>query len=291
MSETVACEPQIIGNPPFPSSVLEVSWWAFKPFPIGSVPETETSSQILSSIDQATLSLLLRHGLLRNLIKAEVQESLVDPEPLDPNGLQAAVGNYRKRNNLINPEQLKRHLRQRQWSQDDLHWFVSLPEKIRRTSLQRYQSKAEMHYLARKEQLDQVTYSQLTVPNAYLAQEFFLRIKENEATFAELASALRQGGKEKGQGRFGPVPIDNVPEALAKPIRACTPGTLLEPVAFQDNWLIVRLEKFQPSQFDDAMKQRMCTELFQLEVERIVDERLASLKPVLPISNDQPNPS
>ena len=223
--------------------------------------------------------------MLRNLISAEVKEALLDPEPLDDEVLQTAVATYRKRNNLISSEQLQAHLRRQHLSESDLQWQAALTERIRRTSVKRYQPKAELHYLTRKEQFDQVTFSQLTVPSQFLAQELFLRLNENEASFAELATQLRKGGTERGQGRFGPIAIAQVPPVMAKPLRSCSPGTLLEPLQVQNNWLIVRLEQFQPTQFDAAMEQRMCIELFQQEVDRIVDERLASLQPATPMSN------
>jgi len=247
----------------------------------------ENSSQILNSLDAATLALLRRHGMLRNLISAEVKEALLDPEPLDAEALQSAVQTYRKRNNLLSPQQLQDHLRRQHWSQPDLQWHASLTERVRLTSLKRHQAKAELHYLTRKEQFDQVTYSQLTVPNRFLAQELFLRLNEKEATFAELATQLRKSGTEKGQGRFGPMAIANVSPTIAKPLRSCSPGTLLEPLQVQNNWLIVRLEQFQPTQFDAAMEQRMCIELFQQEVDRRVDEQLASLSQAASISTDQ----
>ena len=103
----------------------------------------------------------------------------------------------------------------------------------------------------------------------------------------ELATQLRKGGTEKGQGRFGPMAIANVPPAIAKPLRSSSPGTLLEPLQVQNNWLIVRLEQFQPTQFDAGMEQRMCIELFQQEVDRMVDERLAPLQQTAPISGGQ----
>ena len=246
-----------------------------------------TSSQILNSLDGAALELLRRHGMLRNLISAEIKEALLDPEPLDADVLQSAVATYRKRNNLLSPKQLQDHLRQQHWSQPDLQWHAALAERIRRTSMKRHQPKAELHYLSRKEQFDQVTYSQLTVANQFLAQELFIRLNEKEATFAELAAQLRKGGSDKGQGRFGPVAIAKVPPAMAKPLRSCSPGTLLEPLQVQNNWAIVRLEQFQPTQFDAAMEQRMCIELFQQEVDQIVDERLASLQPTAASSNGQ----
>jgi len=256
-----------------------------------SVFELESSSQILKSLDEPTLSLLRRHGQLRNLISAEVKEELLDPDPLDAEMVKTAVATYRKRNNLITREQLQAHLSRQRWSQFDLQWYAALSERIRRTSIKRHQPKAELHYLTRKEQFDQVTYSQLTVANQFLAQELFIRLNEKEATFAELAAQLRKGGMESGQGRFGPMAIGNISPALAKPLRSCSPGTLLEPLQVQRNWLIVRLEQFQPTQFDTAMEQRMCIELFQQEVDRIVDERLASLQTTAISSNGQEDQS
>ena len=239
--------------------------------------ETEDSPQILNNLDNSTLLLLQRHGLLRSVISAETKEFLVADEKLPTDAINAALKSYRKRNNLNTSDLLKKHLDRHKWTYEDLQWYVSLIEKIRRISWKRFGPKAENHYLTRKEQFDQVSYSQLTVTNQYLAQEFFLRLKENESTFAELGASLRQRGQEKGQGRIGPIPMSSVPAALAKQLRSSTAGTLLEPVQVQNTWLIVRLEKFQPTQFDESMKQQMCAELFQLEVERIVNDRLSSL--------------
>ena len=234
--------------------------------------------EVLSqTLDAETVGLLRHHGLLRSVLSGQATEELLDPDTLDSEAQQKAMQAYRKRNSLASPAQLLAHRTKHGYTVADLQWQASLPERIRRTSHRRFQAKAELHYLTRKEQFDQVTYSQLSAPNQFLAQELFLRINEGEATFGELAAQLRKGGNEKGQGRFGPTPIAKVPPALAQPLRSCTPGRLLEPIQVQSKWLVVRLEQFQATQFDAAMEQRMCTELFQLEVERIVDARLRDL--------------
>ena len=238
-------------------------------------PETSPPSPI--SLVSTDVEQLKHHGLLRQLINAQVTEELLDAEELEPEAMKRAMQGYRKRNNLSKAEQVQQHCRRFGYSQSDLQWQAGLQERIRRTSARRFEAKAELHYLTRKEQFDQVTYSQLSAPNQFLAQELFLRINEGEASFGELAAQLRKSGNEKGQGRFGPTPLAKVPAALAKQLRSCSTGTLLEPIQVQTSWLIVRLEQFQPTQFDAAMQQRMCTELFQQEVAGIVDERIAAL--------------
>ena len=224
-----------------------------------------------------TLDQLRRHGVLRSLLNGQVKQELLNDEELEPEALRKAMQAYRQRHNLLTAESLQIHRDSFGYTADDLQWQAGLPERIRRVSLNRYNNKAELHYLTRKEQFDQVTYSQLSAPNQFLAQELFLRLKEEEATFAELAAMLRKGGNQKGQGRFGPIAIASVPKPLAKPLHSCSPGTLLAPIQVQSNWLIVRLEQFQPTQFDAAMEQRMCAELFQQDVDRIVDERMDAL--------------
>ena len=215
--------------------------------------------------------------MLRSLISSQVREELLDSDTLEPEAQQQAMKAYRNRYGLATKEQLQNHCKKNGYRPEDLQRMSALQEKIRRCSKRRFSSKAESHYLTRKEQFDQVTYSQLTAPSQYLAQELFLRINEGEATFGELAKQLRHNGIQTGQGRFGPLPLAKVSSVLAKPLRASSPGSLLQPLQVKKNWLIVRLEDFQPSRFDAAMEQTMCVELFQLEVERIVDDRLGSL--------------
>lgn len=237
----------------------------------------EDPSQTLSALDATTLDQLRRHGVLRGLLTGQVKQELLQHVELEPEAQRSAMQAYRQRYKLATSDQLQAHQTRFGYTASDLQWQAGLPERIRRHSLEQFQSKAELHYLTRKEQFDQVTYSQLSAPNQFLAQELFLRLNEGEATFADLAAMLRKGGNQQGQGRFGPVAIANVPKPLAKPLHSCSPGTLLAPIQVQSSWLIVRLEHFQPTQFDTAMEQRMCTELFQQDVDRIVDERMEAL--------------
>ena len=240
-----------------------------------SVPENPSKTQDI--IDSSTVELLRRHGVLRSLLISQVTEELVEAEPLKPEELKAVMKGYCNRHNLSTKDLIAIHRKKNGFSQEDLHWHASLQEWIRRTSLKKFEAKAELHYLKRKEQFDKVTYSQLSTSNQFLAQELFLRLNEGEAKYGELASQLRRSGETKGQGRFGPIEMSKVPNPLVPQLRSNSLGTLLEPIQVQSKWLVVRLEEFQPSQFDATMNQKMCLELFQLQVEQLVDERLIAL--------------
>ena len=117
----------------------------------------EDSSNTRDALDSDTVELLRRHGVLRSLLASQITEELIETEPLDPEALQAAMRSYRQRNKLLSSDQVQAHCRRNGFSQNDLQRQACLPEWIRRSSMERFQSKAELHYLTRKEQFDQVT--------------------------------------------------------------------------------------------------------------------------------------
>ena len=112
---------------------------------------------LINKLEHDVLQLLIQHGQLRPLLTGIITESQLDPEDLDDAAQQQALATYRQRHNLANADDVKRHCRLQGYSQAQFLAQVQLPERILRTSLRRYSNKAELHYLTRKEQFDQVT--------------------------------------------------------------------------------------------------------------------------------------
>ena len=236
-----------------------------------------TGIQQLGNLGQDMLSLMIRHDQLRPFINSIVTETELEPIALNESELQQAAKTYRQRHNLNSAEDIKTHCQKHGFNQNQFQWQVQLQERILRSSKQKFAHKAELHYLTRKEQFDRVSYSQLVVKDQHLAQELFLRLHEDEAQFADLATELSRNADRKMQWQIGPVPMSRIPEPLSKPLRSNVPGTLLEPIRVQSNWVVVRLEQYQPTEFDENMEQRMCLELFQQHVNRLVDEQMKSI--------------
>jgi parvulin-like peptidyl-prolyl isomerase len=241
---------------------------------------------LINKLDRDTLRLLMQHGQLRPLLTAIITEEQLDPLELDASAQQEAIANYRQRHNLDNAEEIKRHCHMKGYDKEQFLDQVNLLERIRRTSQDRYGNKAELHYLTRKEQFDQVTFSQLIVRNENLAQEMFLRLSEDEETFEELALSLSRGSQRKPQWRIGPIPMSRVPKPMFRAFRGISPGKLLEPIQIQKNWHVIRLDNYQPSEFDAAMNQQMCIELFQQKVTTAVSEQISIIKTKLSINSE-----
>ena len=233
-----------------------------------------TGIQQLENLGQDVLALMIRHDQLRPLVHSVITEQELDINKFSEKEWQHSAKIYRQRYNLNSAEDVSRHCQKHGFNQNQFQWQVQLQENILRSSKSRFSHKAELHYLTRKEQLDRVSYSQLIADDKHLAQELYLRLKEDNAKFSDLSLELSRNSDRKYQWQVGPIPLTRVPKPLSKPLRSSRPGTLLEPIRVQSNWAVVRLEQYQPTEFDEAMEQRMCLELFQQHVNQLVDQQI-----------------
>ena len=118
----------------------------------------------------------------------------------------------------------------------------------------------------------------MRIKDGFLARELYLRIANEEASFADLAAKFSQGSESKTNGIVGPVPLNQAHPILAERLRTGKPGYLQEPFSIEDWWLVIRLERYEPARFEDSMIQVMTTEIFQEWVEGKVVCKLAELR-------------
>jgi parvulin-like peptidyl-prolyl isomerase len=136
-----------------------------------------------------------------------------------------------------------------------------------------FEPQALEHFDRRKPALDRVVYSLLRVKDGGLARELWFRIKEGEATFADLAPRYASGNEVYTAGIIGPVALGAMHPSLAAVLRGARPGELLKPFAIAEWFLVARLEHFLPSVLDEATRSQMVEELCQQWVETKLNER------------------
>jgi parvulin-like peptidyl-prolyl isomerase len=139
--------------------------------------------------------------------------------------------------------------------------FATRKLKIERFKQARWDEQLETYFLARKRQLDRVVYS-LIQTDELTAQELYFRIKEGEASFAELARQYSQGQEAKIGGLIGPVELGSCPPMLAKMLYGSYPGQLFPPIRMGNLSVIVRLEQSLSAQLDNARREQLKSELF-----------------------------
>ena len=117
------------------------------------------------------------------------------------------------------------------------------------------------YYSSRKEYLDKFYYSIIKVKNKELADEFYMRIKEKESTFEEIANQFPKVIDQKSKIKIGPVSISEVEASIAFLIKVGNKGQLWKPKLFNDMWFIVRLDNISLAKFDQNLKIKLSLEL------------------------------
>jgi parvulin-like peptidyl-prolyl isomerase len=124
-----------------------------------------------------------------------------------------------------------------------------------------FEPQAAEHFERRKPALDRVVYSLLRVKEAGLARELWFRIKEGEASFADLAPKYASGNEVYTAGIVGPVAFGAMHPSLAGVLKPARAGELLKPFAVAEWFLVARVDHHLPVEFDEAMKHQMIEEL------------------------------
>ena len=233
-----------------------------------------------NDLESDTINLLRRTDQLRPLVRRllieEATKDLNPPEEL----LKQALANHCKQEQLNNEEALERWLSERFISKDELLLQLNLPLKLSKLALDAFAAKSEARFLQRKEALDQATYSLIRVKNSGVAHELYLQLEAGETSFEALATQYSEGPEQRSGGKVGPTSLMRAHPQLRQCLRTATPGVVLEPVLIEKWWVVSRLEERLEASFDDAMRQRMATELLQqwmnAETNEVVKAVLAS---------------
>ena len=123
---------------------------------------------------------------------------------------------------------------------------------------------AQDRFAERKPGLDRVVYSLLRVKEGGVARELYFRLREKEATFAELAPRYASGNEIYTGGIVGPVPFGAMHPGLAQALRGAVVGELLKPFSVAEWFLVARVDHHLPAEFDENIRALMIEELLHI---------------------------
>ena len=215
---------------------------------------------------------LKRWGLLRRIKR----EMLVDKylESVDmPNEeiKKTIIKQWLQQNKIKNQAELDSWIKKNEMQIDDWESYIVRSWQWAEYCLESFRADLNSYYLKRKSSLDKVTYSLLRTESKDLADEFYLRIKEAEDTFSQLASEYSEGPEKKTQGYVGPVSMGQTHPAIAKLLISSKEKQLWSPRKLEKWWVIIRLEKLECTQLDENMKRNLACELGDLFIEKEID--------------------
>ncbi|MGB7486776.1 MAG: peptidylprolyl isomerase [Phormidesmis sp.] len=230
---------------------------------------------------------LKQYRLMPQLVQELVIDSAIADIECEPH---RAMDSFCAKRSLFSEEHRQAWCQQQGSSPQDM-----LNAAVREYKLQVFQDdkwgpQIESYFLQRKTQLDRVCYSLIRTKNASLAQEIYFRLNDDGAPFSELASQYSEGQESKTGGLIGPVELSVPHPVLARMLSVSQPGQLWAPTQIGEWLVIAKLERFEPAQFNEAMRQRLLTEQFKSWLQQQLQETPVKEMNTGPISPDETDP-
>ena len=215
---------------------------------------------------------LAHWGLLRQVRReALIDGCIKDVPPPEPETFKKLLEQWCAQLRIDSPQALQRWQQQQGLSADEWQAFVARRWRWLNWCETSFANKLNSYYLERKPQLDQVSYSMLRVSDQALANELYLRIKEGEATFEQVASEYSAGPERNSGGQLGPVPMQQPHPVLARLLQVSSPGQLWSPKQLENWWIVVRLNQLHTTELDSNTAQQLALELGEQHLEQILE--------------------
>ena len=239
--------------------------------------------------------LIRRQGLALAVAQAWVLDEIVRVIELPTKVEKRLIRRYVESQGVKSDTDLAEWLQRKRLSFEDLRYFATKNARLRRWLTRRYREEAELRFLERKLDLDQVVYSLLRVNEQGLAEELHQRIHEGECDYADLSEQFSLGPERNTRGQVGPVPLSQGKPELTQRLRVSRAGQLWPPFRVGEQWWVMRFERLIPAQLDARNRGRMIEELFQVwfkeRVQLLMDgEPLPPLPYLPPDESDEEHP-
>lgn len=157
---------------------------------------------------------------------------------------------------------------------DDDNCQVDLLEIYKQT---RFGRLVRSRFLACKSQLDRVLCSVIQVGNLQLAQELYCRIKEENQSFARVATAYSDSQSAKRGGVIGPISLLQLHSSIQYHLAGLQPKQLSSIFQLDEHYILLRLDRSLPVQLIPQIEQQLRDQLFEEWLKQQILHRLNSV--------------
>lgn len=200
-----------------------------------------------------------KSGDIPRLIREIIIERATQDIELDKEEEFQIFNKFKEEKELESEENMNKFLEGRMITHEMLKNMVTRPVKVVKFREERWGPVARSIYLKKKEQYDLVTYKYLQCQSAGRMQDVYYRLKDKESSWEQMAKQLN--GNESSY-RIGPLPIRRVEEVLLAELRTSKRNTITKPIKIGVNYVVAELVAFEPTRFDDKMRDHILREEF-----------------------------
>ena len=216
------------------------------------------------------IPLLDNSRLLPHFLKELILDRAIAKIECTQTDFETCYWDFTQQYQLSSSDLLKAWLEKTGTVEAQLHNRIIRKVKVDKFKQEQWGHELESYFLDRKLALEKAEFSLIRVASEGIARELYHRLCEGENTFAELATTYSLGKEAKNNGLVGTSKLIDLHHVLAQMLHRSQPGQLLPPKQIEDDWVIVRLEKYLPAKLDNAMRDKLLNELCDRWLEKQV---------------------
>ena len=136
-----------------------------------------------------------------------------------------------------------------------------------------FKEKLYEYFLSRKSKLEKVVYSLIRVRERNIANELYMRIKDDEEPFWKIAKKYSEGPEKFTEGRIGPIRMSDLNPSIYKLLEISDQGQLWPPKRFDVWWIILKLEQKSKLELNEELKNNLSLELGENYLKEIIIDK------------------
>ena len=171
------------------------------------------------------------------------------------------INDWKKKNSINSASELYDWLNLYEINHQEWIYLINSDYLWASWCMEKYKHQLSDYYQSIKNDLDMFFYSVIKVENKDLADELYIRVKEEESSFEEIAYEFSVGNEKYIKGRIGPVMIKNVEKSISSLLKIGHINQLWQPKKINGFWYILRLDKVLHSKFNTNLKLKLALEL------------------------------
>mgnify|MGYP005660526321 CR=1 FL=1 len=206
---------------------------------------------------------LARLGILETFFKRKLKHNCIKNIQKSINTKQQLkiINNWKKKNSIKSNSDLDQwlnlyNLNMNEWINlinSDYLWTCWCMEK--------YKDELTEYFIKRKDYLDLYYYTIIKVKDKEVADEIYIRIKEKESTFEEIANNFSSDNESFFAEKMGPISINEMEDAIASLIKIGDLHQLFQPKSSNGFWFILRKDNILKAEFNHQQKIKLSLEL------------------------------
>lgn len=178
--------------------------------------------------------------------------------------LQAAGDAFRKEHKLLGAQETLSWLEKQRISVEDWSEGIKINLLTKKFKEYKFGDLVDAHYLNNRDRYKRVALSQITIADISAAMEIFDLLQQDKSAFCRLAIQRSLGKKSRENGGFiGIYFLNELLSEIFQSIANVREGEIIPPIKTARGYHIIKIEKYFPSELNEAVRQKVLESLFQ----------------------------